>query len=80
MSVQAPLQPFPQGQGLRDYTHASNTFVSGNYNLLPRFKFLFYVYFNVNLNIPALKNLFSGSSPLSTVGYLVKTHSCLATR
>ena len=73
MSVQAPLQPFPQGQGLRDYTHASNTFVSGNYNLLPRFKFLFYVYFNVNLNIPALKNLFSGSSPLSTVGYLVKT-------
>ena len=73
MSVQAPLQPFPQGQGLRDYTHASNTFVSGNYNLLPRFKFLFYVYFNVNLNIPALKNLISGSSPLSTVGYLVKT-------
>ena len=73
MSVQPSYQAFPPGQGLRDYTHASKTFVDGNYNLLPRFKFLFYVYFNVNLNIPALKNLFSGNSPLSTVGYLVKT-------
>ena len=68
----ATYQPFPQGQGLRDYTHASDTFVNGNYNLLPRNKFLFYVYFNVNLNIPALANLFSGGK-LSQVGILVKT-------
>jgi hypothetical protein len=73
MSVQAPAQTFPPGEGLRDYTHASKTFVSNNFNLLPRAKYLFYVYFNVNLNIPALANLFSGSTPLSTVGYLVKT-------
>lgn len=81
MSTQAPLQPFPPGEGLRDYTHASKTFGvgggpnsgSGTYAQLPRFKFLFYVYFNVNLNIPALKNLFSGATPLSTVGYMVKT-------
>ena len=72
MSTQTPA--FPAGTGnFRDYTHASKTFVSGNFNLLPRAKYLFYVYFNVNLNIPALANLFSGSSPLSTVGYLVKT-------
>ena len=72
MSIQSSYQPFPPGQGLRDYTHASKTFVSGNYNLLPRNKFLFYVYFNVNLNIPALANLFSGGK-LSQVGILVKT-------
>ena len=72
MSSLTPLQAFPPGQGLRDYKHASDTFVNGNYNLLPRNKFLFYVYFNVNLNIPALANLFSGGK-LSQVGILVKT-------
>jgi len=72
MADLSTLQPFPKGQGLRDYTHASKTFVGGNYNLLPRNKFLFYVYFNVNLNIPALANLFSGGK-LSQVGILVKT-------
>lgn len=66
------LQAFPPGEGLRDYTHASKTFRSSNYNLAPRNKFLFYVYFNVNLNIPALANLFSGGK-LSTLGLLVKT-------
>ena len=72
MAVTATYQPFPAGQGLRDYTHANKTFVSNNYNLLPRNKFLFYVYFNVNLNIPALANLFSGGK-LSQLGILVKT-------
>lgn len=66
------LQAFPPGDGLRDYTHASKTFRSSNYNLAPRNKFLFYVYFNVNLNIPALANLFSGGK-LSSLGLLVKT-------
>jgi len=72
MSSLTSYQPFPPGQGLRDYTHAYDTFVNGNYNLLPRNKFLFYVYFNVNLNIPALANLFSGGKQ-SQVGILVKT-------
>ena len=66
------LQAFPPGEGLRDYTHASKTFRSNNYNLAPRNKFQFYVYFNVNLNIPALANLFSGGK-LSSLGLLVKT-------
>lgn len=72
MSSLTSYQPFPPGQGLRDYQHAYDTFVKGNYNLLPRNKFLFYVYFNVNLNIPALANLFSGGKQ-SQVGILVKT-------
>jgi hypothetical protein len=42
---QESLQPFPPGQGLRDYTHASKTFRTGGYDLAPRTKFLFYVYF-----------------------------------
>ena len=70
---QNTLQPFPPVDGLRDYTHASKTFRGGGtYDLAPRNKFLFYVYFNVNLNIPALANLFSGGK-LNTVGLLVKT-------
>ena len=69
---QDTLQPSPQGDILKDYTHASKTFRSAGYDLAPRNKFLFYVYFNVNLNIPALANLFSGGK-LSTVGLLVKT-------
>ena len=63
---QDTLQPSPQGDILKDYTHASKTFRSAGYDLAPRNKFLFYVYFNVNLNIPALANLFSGGK-LSTV-------------
>lgn len=66
------LQAFPPSQGLRDYTHASKTFRSSNYNLAPRNKFLFYVYFNLNTNIPAVANLISGGKS-STIGLMVKT-------
>lgn len=69
---QSELQPFPPGEGLRDYTHASKTFKSGGYNLAPRNKFLFYVYFNLNTNIPAVANLISGGKS-STIGLTVKT-------
>ena len=65
---------------MRDYTHAAKTFGTGGgpnqgggtNTLLPRNKFLFYVYFNVNMNIPAVANLFSDSK-LNQVGILVKT-------
>ena len=57
---QDSLQPFPPGEGLRDYEHAAKTFRSGGYDLAPRNKFLFYVYFNLNTNIPAVANLMSG--------------------
>ena len=65
---------------MRDYTHAAKTFGTGGgpnqgggtYTLLPRNKFLFYVYFNVNMNIPEVADLFSGGK-LSQVGILVQT-------
>jgi hypothetical protein len=69
---QESLQPFPPGEGLRDYTHASKTFRSGGYDLAPRTKFLFYVYFNLNTNIPAVANLVSGGKG-STIGLAVKS-------
>ena len=69
---QDELQPFPPGAGVRDYTHASKTFRSSGYDLAPRTKFLFYVYFNLNTNIPAVANLVSGGKS-STIGLLVKS-------
>lgn len=69
---QDSLQSFPPDQGLRDYTHASKTFRSSGYDLAPRNKFLFYVYFNLNTNIPAVSNLVSGGKS-STIGLMVKT-------
>lgn len=68
------LQEFPPPQGLRDYTHASKTFgvSGGSYNLVPRTKFLFHVYFNLNTNIPAVANLVSGGKS-SIIGLMVKT-------
>ena len=69
---QESLQPFPPGEGPRDYTHASKTFRSGGYDLAPRTKFLFYVYFNLNTNIPAVANLVSGGKG-NTIGLAVKS-------
>jgi hypothetical protein len=74
------LQPFPPGQGLRDYTHAAKTFGAGGginqgggtYQYLPRNKFLFTVYFNLNTSIPAVANLISGGKS-SVIGLMVKT-------
>jgi hypothetical protein len=69
---QESLQPFPPGEGVRDYTHASKTFRSGGYDFAPRTKFLFYVYFNLNTSIPAVANLVSGGKS-STIGLAVKS-------
>jgi hypothetical protein len=35
---------------LRDYTHASKTFVTNAYAYAPKYKFLFHVYFDINSN------------------------------
>jgi len=35
---------------LRDYTHASKTFVTNGYAYAPKYKFLFHVYFDINSN------------------------------
>jgi hypothetical protein len=67
------LTGFFGGQGLKDYAHASKTFRTNGYELAPRKKFLFHVYFNLNTaEIPTLRNIFS-SSEQAELGLLVKT-------
>lgn len=67
------LQGFFGTNGLRDYTHASKTFRSNNYQLTPRSKYLFQCFFNVNLgDIPALRSSFQNGD-ISSVGLMVKT-------
>ncbi len=64
---------FGEGQGLRDYTHASRTFTTNAYELKPRYKFLFHVSFSINTGeIPYLRGVF-GSSDVSELSLLVKT-------
>lgn len=38
-------------QTLRDYAHASKTFLTDNYGNSPKFKFLFHVYFDINKTV-----------------------------
>ena len=71
------LQSFGQGffgvDGLKDYTHASKTFETNGYQLTPRFKFLFHVFFNINTaQIPQLQAAY-GSGEIATIGLMVKT-------
>ena len=49
------LKGFTQVESLRDYTHASRTFRTNQYELKPRFKFLYHVSFTINRQaIPSL--------------------------
>ena len=67
------LQGFFGVSGLKDYTHASKTFRSNNYELTPRSKYLFHCYFNVNTGqIPALAGAFQNND-IASVGLMVKT-------
>lgn len=71
------LQAFGQGAlsvpGLKDYTHASKTFETNGYQLTPRFKFLFHVFFNINTGqIPQLQAAY-GSGTVETIGLMVKS-------
>jgi hypothetical protein len=66
------LQGFAGGRSLKDYAHASKTFRSNGYELAPRNKFLFHVYFNINSSqIEPLQSVFSASDR-SAIGLLVK--------
>jgi hypothetical protein len=65
------LKTFFGNDYLKDYTHASKTFRTNGYENSPRFKFLFHVYFNINSDIPALRQVF-GNNDTSTIGLLVK--------
>jgi len=71
------LKGFEQGffgaPGLKDYAHASKTFRTNGYELTPRYKFLFHVFFTINTGqIPALQNAF-GDGEVATVGLMVKS-------
>ena len=67
------LKGFFGVNGLRDYTHASKTFRSNNYELTPRTKYLFHCFFNVNIGqIPALAAAFQNND-IASVGLMVKT-------
>ena len=67
------LKGFLGDNGLRDYTHASKTFRTNGYELSPRLKFLFHVFFNINTGqIPALAQVF-GNGDVVSVGLMVKT-------
>ena len=59
--------------GLKDYEHASKTFRTNGYELSPRLKFLFHVFFNINTGqIPALQGIF-GNGDVVSVGLSVKS-------
>lgn len=58
---------------LKDYSHASKTFRSNGYELAPRQKFLFHVYFNINtVEIPRLRDVFNDQDR-TTLGLTVKS-------
>ena len=66
------LKGFFGADGLKDYSHAAKTFRTNGYELTPRYKFLFHVFFTINTGqIPALQNAF-GDGEVATVGLMVK--------
>lgn len=66
------LKGFFGSDYLKDYTHASKTFRSNGYELAPRYKFLFHVRFNLNTEIPIVRDLFP-SADANSLSLLVKS-------
>jgi hypothetical protein len=59
--------------GLKDYQHASDTFRTNGYELSPRNKFLYHVFFNINTaQIKSLADVY-GSGEVATIGLMVKS-------
>jgi len=59
---------------VKDYKHASKTFLSDGYSLAPQSKFLYHVYFNLNTaQISGLRNTMGSAKDLSQLGMMVKT-------
>jgi hypothetical protein len=64
---------FFEGPGLKDYQHASLTYRSNGYELAPRNKFLYHVYFNINTGqIPQLQAAY-GSGEIASISLMVKS-------
>jgi hypothetical protein len=71
------LQAFGDGivalPGVKDYSHAAKTFETNGYQLTPRLKFLYHVFFNINTGqIPQLQAAY-GSGTVETIGMMVKS-------
>jgi len=67
------VQGFFGADHLKDYKHASKTFVADGYALAPNNKFLFHVYFNLNTaGIPGLSKIMGGATEKAKLGMLVK--------
>jgi len=67
------LKGFFGSDYLKDYKHASNTFRSAGYELAPRFKYLYHVFFTLNtVEIPTLRTVFDVNSQ-SRLGLLCKS-------
>ena len=67
------LKGFFGADGLKTYDHASKTFQTNGFELAPRQKFLFHVYFTINTQqIPALRGAFP-SSDNAQIGLMVKS-------
>ena len=67
------LKGFFGADGLKTYAHASKTFLTNGYELAPRAKYLFHVYFTVNTQqVPALKNAFPNQD-VAQIGLMVKS-------
>lgn len=66
------LKEFAGGQGLKDYAHAAKTFLPNGYALVPRNKFLFHTYFNINTGVNVLANAFPAEEAVQ-IGLMVKT-------
>ena len=71
--LQGFQEGFTQAPGLKDYQHASDTFRPNGYQLAPRNKFLFHVFFNINTG--QIKSLAAayGSDEIATIGLMVKS-------
>jgi hypothetical protein len=66
------LKGFAGVDGLKDYAHASKTFLTNGYEFAPRTKFLFHVFFTINTAyVPALANTI-GNDDVATIGLMVK--------
>ena len=55
-SVNSSLSPLTQGETVRDYKHASRTFVDNNFELQPRYGHLFHVIFEFTVEAATLFN------------------------
>lgn len=67
------LKGFIGRQNLKDYAHASKTFLTNGYELAPKNKFLFHVYMNINTaEVPVLRTVFP-QDDVTAIGLMVKT-------